>query len=151
MQPSQTREREAKPNTVAAVMTRDPLTLPSSASLTQAAGAMRDNDIGSILVVDGDAKLAGIVTDRDIIVRAIADGQDPNKVPVSRIVSKPKTTLSPNDSLDRAVELMGSNSIRRIPVVDDGRVVGIVSLGDLAAIRDPKSVLGQISTAPASH
>ncbi|KIG13857.1 CBS domain protein [Enhygromyxa salina] len=136
---------------MAAVMTRDPLTLPSSASLTQAAGAMRDNDIGSILVVDGDAKLAGIVTDRDIIVRAIADGQDPNKVPVSRIVSKPKTTLSPNDSLDRAVELMGSNSIRRIPVVDDGRVVGIVSLGDLAAIRDPKSVLGQISTAPASH
>ncbi|PRQ06011.1 CBS domain-containing protein [Enhygromyxa salina] len=132
-------------------MTRDPLTLPSTASLTQAAGAMRDNNIGAVLVVDGNSQLAGIVTDRDITVRAIADGQDPNKVPLSRIVSKPEHTLSPNDPVDRAVELMGSNYVRRIPVVEGGRAVGIVSLGDLAAVRDPKSVLGQISTAPSTH
>lgn len=132
-------------------MTRDPLTLPETASLTQAASAMRDNNIGAVLVVGGDSQLTGIVTDRDIAVRAIADGNDPNKVPLSRIISKADCCLGPNDSIDRAIELMGSKSIRRIPVVEGGRAVGIVSLGDLAAVRDPNSVLGQISAAPSSH
>src|SRR5690606_36684182 len=114
------------------------------ASLAQAARAMRDSHIGAVLVNDGNDKLAGLVTDRDIVVRAIADGQDPNNVPVSRVLSKAEHKLEPGDSIDRAVRLMSEANIRRIPVVEDGRCVGIVSLGDLAVERDPDSTLGRI-------
>jgi CBS domain-containing protein len=137
--------------TIRDVMSKNPLTLPETASLAQAARAMRDSHIGVVLVNDGDDKLAGLVTDRDIVVRAIADGQDPNNVPVSRVLSKPEYKLEPDASIDSAVKLMSDANVRRIPVMEDGRCVGIVSLGDLAVERDPDSVLGRISGAPSNN
>lgn len=138
-------------NTVSEVMTKNPLTLPETASLAQAARAMRDSHIGVVLVNDSSDKLSGLVTDRDIVVRAIADGQDPNQIPVSRILSKPEFKLTPDAPIDRAVKMMSEANIRRIPVVENDRCVGIVSLGDLAVARDPKSALGQISSAPSNN
>ena len=139
-------------NTVRDVMTKNPLSLPETASLSQAARAMRDSHIGVVLVTDSSDKLAGLVTDRDIVVRAVADGQDPNHVPLSRILSKPEFELKPDSSIDRAVKMMSDAKVRRLPVVDEnGRCVGIVSLGDLAVARDPKSALGRISSAPSNN
>ncbi len=138
-------------NTIRELMTKNPLSLPETASLAQAARAMRDAHIGVVLVNDSNDQLSGIVTDRDIVVRAIADGQDPNQVPVSRVLSKPEHKLEPDASVDSAVKLMSQANIRRIPVVEGGRCVGIVSLGDLAVERDPDSALGRISSAPSNN
>ena len=132
-------------------MTKNPLSLPETASLAQAARAMRDSHIGVVLVNDSSDKLAGLVTDRDIVVRAIADGQDPNHIPLSRILSKAEHKLSPDATIDSAIKMMSQANIRRIPVVEDGRCVGIISLGDLAVARDPNSALGQISSAPSNN
>jgi CBS domain-containing protein len=138
-------------NTVRDVMSKNPLALPETASLAQAARAMRDSHIGVVLVNNGDDKLAGLVTDRDIVVRAIADGQDPNNIPLSRVLSKPEHKLEPDASIESAVKLMSEAKIRRVPVMEDGRCVGIVSLGDLAIERDPDSALGKISSAPSNN
>jgi CBS domain-containing protein len=138
-------------NTVREVMTKNPLSLPDTASLSQAARAMRDSHIGVVMVTDSSDKLAGLVTDRDIVVRAIAEGQDPNHVPLSRVLSKPEFKLEPDASIDQAIKMMSQASIRRLPVVEDGRCVGVVSLGDLAVARDPKSTLGRISSAPSNN
>jgi CBS domain-containing protein len=137
-------------NTVREVMTKNPVTLSSKARLTEAAAAMRDAHIGVVLVKDEDDNLAGLLTDRDIVVRAIADGEDPQKVEVGRILSKPEYQLEPDASIDSAVKMMSQANIRRIPVVENGRCVGIVSLGDLAIERDPESALGRISAAPSN-
>lgn len=139
-------------NTVRDVMTKNPLSLPENASLSQAARAMRDSHIGVVLVTDSSDKLAGLVTDRDIVVRAIAEGQDPNHVPLSRVLSKPEYELQADAPIDRAVKMMSDAKVRRLPVVDEqGRCIGIVSLGDLAVARDPKSALGRISGAPSNN
>jgi len=128
------------------VMTPNPVALPSSASVSDAAKAMRDSNIGAVVVDDGNA-ICGIVTDRDVVVRAIAAGKDPNKVKLEEICSRELTGLSPDDGLDRAVQIMKDKAIRRLPVVDGTRAVGIVSLGDLAQRLDRSSVLGEISSA----
>jgi CBS domain-containing protein len=135
-------------STVADVMTPEPITFSESATLTSAAQAMREADIGAVLVMR-DNELGGILTDRDIVVRADADGKDPNKTTVGEIYSAHVTTVRPEDPIDRAVEFMRENALRRLPVVDgNGRPVGIVSIGDLAIDRDRKSALADISAAP---
>jgi CBS domain-containing protein len=138
-------------STVSEVMTKNPLSLPETASLAQAAKAMRDSHIGVVLVNDADDKLAGLITDRDIVVRAIAEGDDPRHVPLSRVCSKVEYKLEPDASIDSAVKMMSEASIRRIPVVENDRCVGIISLGDLAVDRDPQSALGRISGAPSNN
>jgi CBS domain-containing protein len=136
--------------TVSDVMTKDPKTVPGSTPLIEAARMMRDEDIGPILVLD-NGQVEGIVTDRDIVVRGIAEGADPARTSVRDACSTDLETLSPSDSVDRAVALMRDKAIRRLPVVDEaGKPVGIVSLGDLAIERDPDSALAEISEAPAS-
>ncbi len=129
------------------IMTPNPITLPATSSAIEAARAMRDSDIGDIVVLDGQ-KICGIVTDRDIVVRAVAEGLDPASTPLKDICSRELTTLSPQDSVDDAVRLMRDKAIRRLPVVENKRPVGIVSIGDLALKRDPGSALGNISAAP---
>jgi CBS domain-containing protein len=133
--------------TVREVMTADPIAMPASASLVEAARTMRDGDIGGVIVLDSreSGKTRGIVTDRDIAIRGVAAGHDPNDVTLGDICSQDLVTLSPNDPVDRAVDLMKTKAIRRLPVVEDGKPVGIVSLGDLAVERDPGSALGAIS------
>jgi CBS domain-containing protein len=128
------------------LMTSNPISLPASASIREAAQRMRDKNIGDV-VVEKAGKLCGIVTDRDIVVRAIAEGKNVETTQLEAICSKDVTSLSPNQSDEDAVQLMREKSIRRLPVIENGKVVGIVSLGDLAIEKDPRSVLGQVSAA----
>jgi CBS domain-containing protein len=137
----------AKHRTVRDVMTRDPITLPPSASLVDAAKTMRESGIGDVVVGDDD-ELIGIVTDRDIVVRGLAEGRDPHTTTLTDITSRELTTVSPDDTIDTAVRLIREHAIRRLPVVSSGRVVGIVTLGDLALERDRGSALADVSAAP---
>jgi CBS domain-containing protein len=133
--------------TIRDVMTFKLTTLPMSASVRDAARVMRDASIGDVLVVN-NGNLCGMVTDRDVVVRSIAAGRDPSSTPVADICSQDITAVSPTDSIDHAVQLMRQKALRRLPVIENGRPVGIVSIGDLAQNRDPQSALGEISAAP---
>jgi CBS domain-containing protein len=128
-------------------MTPSPVSIERSATVTEAARCMADHDIGAVLVEENSA-LVGLVTDRDIAVRAVARGRDPNATPVTEICTEMPITVSPDDELDEVVAIMREKAVRRVPVVDGQRAVGILSLGDLAQRRDSQSALGQISSAP---
>jgi CBS domain-containing protein len=142
------REEEAMNDNIRDVMTDSPCAVNVTASIMDAARAMRENDIGDIIVLDGD-RLYGILTDRDIVVRGLADHKDPRTTAVGEICSRELTTVKPSDSVGSAVRLMRERALRRLPVVDErGTVVGIVSLGDLAVERDRRSALADISAAP---
>jgi CBS domain-containing protein len=126
------------------IMTRNPRTVDAGDSVAEAARQMRDGDFGSVLVLD-NGRVDGIVTDRDIAVRAVAEGRDPESTQVSAIYSTGVATVEPSQSIEDAVQTMREHDIRRLPVVENGRPVGILSLGDLAVERDPESVLADIS------
>jgi CBS domain-containing protein len=130
--------------TVEEIMTRNPRTVDAGDSALEAARQMRDGDFGSVIVMR-DGRVDGIVTDRDIAVRAVAEGRDPESTQVSEVSTSGVATIEPGQSIDEAVEAMREHDIRRLPVVEDGRPVGILSLGDLAVERDPQSVLADIS------
>jgi signal-transduction protein with cAMP-binding, CBS, and nucleotidyltransferase domain len=132
------------------VMTRSPKVLDATATAAEAASVMASDDIGDVIVCK-NGEVCGIVTDRDITVRVIAEGRDPASVTVGEICSQPLVTLGPNDPVDTAVRLMREKAIRRIPVCDGDTPVGIVSLGDLAQQQDPRSVLAEVSAAPANN
>lgn len=128
------------------VMTKDVVTCQAGDNLARAARKMRDEDIGAVLVMK-DSKLCGIVTDRDIAIRAVAEGKDPNQVKLSDVCSQEVVSITPDKSVNEAVQMMRDKALRRLPVVDGGKPVGVVSLGDLAVERDGKSVLASISAA----
>lgn len=130
------------------VMTTDLVQCSSSSSLADAAQLMRDRDIGTVLVMDDD-RLRGIVTDRDLVVRCVADAADPSTA-LGNACSDDLVTVSADETIAAAVALMRTKALRRLPVVDRDRPVGIVSLGDLAQERDPNSALADISAAPAN-
>jgi CBS domain-containing protein len=130
--------------TVAHVMTRNPVTVDAQAPIREAARQMQANDIGDVLVMDGD-RLIGVVTDRDIAVRGVAEDKGPS-TPVEQVCSgQDLTTVTPEMSLDEAVELMRDRAIRRLPVVEGNRPVGLLSLGDIAIACDETSALAEIS------
>jgi len=132
------------------VMTLNPVTLEASTPVMKAAEAMRENDIGDV-VVRYDGKLCGIVTDRDIVVRVLATGKDPKATTLESVCSHDMLTLSPDQDTADAIRLMRERAIRRLPVVENNKLLGIVSLGDLACVLDPHSTLGDISSASPSH
>lgn len=133
--------------TVQDVMTTNVVYLPSETTLAEAARTMREQDIGDVVVADGPA-LTGLVTDRDIVVRAVAERFDPASTTIGEIVSRDLITVRPDDSVQAAALLMRDNAVRRVLVCDDEKgLVGIVSIGDLAEQIDPESVLGGISKA----
>ncbi|MCX4854742.1 CBS domain-containing protein [Streptomyces canus] len=131
---------------VSDIMTSAPVTVEPQTSVTAVARIMRDQDLGAVLVTDGD-ELRGLVTDRDLVVRSLAEGGDPEQTTVAGACSDDLVTVTPEDDLDHAIELMREHAVRRIPVVDHGHPVGIVALGDAAMERDPGSALGDISVA----
>jgi len=131
--------------TVQDIMTTELATVPMSAPIEQAARLMRDEDIGDVIVINDEGGLVGLVTDRDIAIRAIADGRNPSDTAVREICSADLVTATPGEDVDAVAELMRSQAVRRIPVVDGDRPVGIVSLGDLAVDREPDSALAEIS------
>ncbi|MFE2261437.1 CBS domain-containing protein [Streptomyces griseosporeus] len=130
------------------VMTPGAVTVPPEASLAQAARLMRSGDVGDVLVVDGQ-QLVGVLTDRDIAVRAVAEGADPLTTTAHSVCTAHPVVIGPDEPVAAAVTLMRECAVRRLPVVSGGRPVGMVSLGDLALARDPDSVLAEIArTAP---
>ena len=134
------------PESIREVMTTDPQTIDASDTLVDAAKAMKDRDVGSLVVTE-QGTVMGIVTDRDIVIRGIAEEADPQTARVGDIATEELTALSPGDSVEDAIKAMRDQDVRRLPVVEDGNAVGIVSLGDLAVDRDPESVLADISAA----
>ncbi|MFG3496906.1 CBS domain-containing protein [Streptomyces sp. NPDC047928] len=128
------------------VMTPGVAAVRPDASLVEAAQLMRAQDIGDVLVADGD-RLVGVVTDRDITLRAVAEGADPLTVNAQTVCTPDPVCVGPNDEVATAVELMRRHAIRRLPVVEDGRPLGVVSIGDLAISEDPRSALADISRA----
>jgi CBS domain-containing protein len=113
---------------------------------TEAEGGGRRHDQGLIVIENN--QVCGIVTDRDIVVRTVAEARDPATTTLADICSHALTTVRTTDSIEQAVQLMRAKAIRRLPVVEGGQAVGIVTLGDLAVERDPSSALGDISAAP---
>jgi CBS domain-containing protein len=128
------------------VMTTDVVRLQVDTTLVDAGGVMRDQDIGDVVVVE-DQRLVGVVTDRDIVVRAIAEGLSPDTTTLGAIVSKDLVTVRPDDTILDVARLMRDRAVRRVLVRDEQGLAGIVSIGDLAVDLDPESVLGGISGA----
>lgn len=124
---------------VSEIMTREPSSLTPDATLGEAATLMKQQDCGSIPVVDG-GRLIGIVTDRDIVVRVVASGRDPKTVRVSEAMTADPVTIGADSDIDEAQRVMADRQIRRLPVVEDGRLVGLLVLGQLARRDDAQDV-----------
>jgi len=131
--------------TVADVMTRQVIYLPAEATLDEAARTMLESDIGDVVVTD-DSSLTGMLTDRDIVVRAVAERKDPATTTIGSLASRDLVMIAVTAPAAEAARLMRERAVRRVLVCDDDRrIVGIVSLGDLAMRLDPTSALGEIS------
>jgi len=129
-------------------MTAAPETVTLDAPLTAAARLMAEKDIGDVIVIEpGTERVAGIVTDRDIAVRAVAEGRNPDTTTVEEIFSRDLVAAAPADSVRRVIDLMEDLKVRRLPVVEADRAIGIVSLGDLAVETNVGSALAEISAA----
>jgi CBS domain-containing protein len=114
------------------VMTSEPRTIDAGQSVAYAAKMMRDEDVGLAPIVEDD-KLIGMLTDRDIAVRVVAEGRNPNEVTVGEVASKQVVTIDPQQDLAEALRIMAKHQVRRLPVVEeDGRLVGIVAQADVA-------------------
>ena len=129
------------------VMTAAPGAIRMTDTLQEAARLMRTKDIGDVLVEDDQGMLAGIVTDRDVAIRATAEGADPKTTTVEGIFTHEVTALAPADTVHDAVRLMRAKNVRRLPVVEGGKAVGIISLGDISVATAPSSILADISSA----
>ena len=101
-------------------------------TLEEIANMMKAEDVGAIPVLDDDEKLAGIITDRDIVIRAIAEGEDPTECTAEDILSEQLHTIEPDAELQEAINLMSQHQIRRLPVVEEEQIIGIISLGDVS-------------------
>ncbi|MEN3612698.1 CBS domain-containing protein [Plantactinospora sp. ZYX-F-223] len=130
--------------TVGEFMTTRLVTMDGGDTLTAAAQEMRDSAIGDVIVTNGD-NVIGIVTDRDITVRGVAEQLNPSSATLSQILTQDVVTVTQYDDAVAAADLMRTYGVRRLPVVEDGRLIGLVSLGDLAVEREPQSVLADIS------
>ncbi|MDD4588140.1 MAG: CBS domain-containing protein [Heliobacteriaceae bacterium] len=124
------------------IMTRNVTTVSSQHLITDVAKLMSRNDIGSVPVVDND-QYVGIISDRDIVIRAIAQDNDINTTKVETAMTRDVVTGTPDMDVHRAADMMADMQIRRLPVVDNGKLVGIVSLGDLATVDIYQNEAGQ--------
>ena len=133
-------------------MTSEIETTTSSQPLREAARLMKSGDFGSIAVVD-DGRLVAVLTDRDIVIRAVAEGLDAATTQVGQIASTDPVTVAPDQSLDDAVELMSAHQVRRLPVVEGGQLVGMLSQADVALEAKEKltgEVVQEISQPPST-
>jgi CBS domain-containing protein len=128
-------------------MTANPRTASPAQSLADAAQIMKSEDVGSVPVVE-DGRLVGMLTDRDIAIRAVAEGVDAQPLNVGDVASREPVTVEPGQDLDEALALMARHQVRRLPVVDDGQLVGILAQADVAIEAKEKkagAVLEEIS------
>jgi CBS domain-containing protein len=128
------------------IMAQNPVTLPSDTTVVEAARRMRQDDVGDIIVSDVDNVL-GIVTDRDLVVRVLAEGREPEKTLLADICSEELVQVEPDASIEDAARLMREHAVRRLPVMDGDKLVGVISIGDLAIEKDARSALANISAA----
>ncbi|KJE27720.1 CBS domain protein [Geobacillus kaustophilus] len=139
--------------TIRGVMSTDVQYCTPLDNLYEVAVKMRDFNVGAIPIVD-DGRLVGMITDRDIVVRGMAEKR-PGSTAVTEVMSRDLVTLSPDDSVQKAADMMARHQIRRLPVIENGRLVGIISLGDLATNRysDERAgrALSEISEQDAIH
>jgi CBS domain-containing protein len=127
------------------IMTANPIVASRSSLLRDVAKLMLDHDVGEIPIVEG-AKPVGVVTDRDIVVRLVANGQDPTQVRAEDCMTSPAVTLSVDSDLKECAEVMSREQIRRVPIVDaDGDICGIVALADLERRTDVRSLKAEVS------
>lgn len=133
------------------IMTSDELaTATLDTTLEEIANMMKEENVGAIPILDEDNNLAGIITDRDIVVRAIAEGQDPSSCTAEEILSEQMHTIKPDAGLEEAADLMARHKIRRLPVVEDSVIIGMISLGDISVKAEEEEdkageALGEIS------
>jgi CBS domain-containing protein len=114
------------------VMTSNPCSIDADKSVAYAAKMMRDQAVGLAPIVEGD-KLIGMLTDRDIAIRVVAEGRDPDQVNVAEVASRQLVTIDPQQDLDEALRIMAKHQVRRLPVVEeDGKLVGVVAQADIA-------------------
>ena len=113
------------------VMTSNPRTTEATTSVADAARLLREEDVGALPVVE-EGRLIGMLTDRDIVVRVLAEGKDPQSTPVGEIASREIQSAAPEQELDQALRLMASRQVRRLPVVEGERLVGILAQADVA-------------------
>jgi len=126
---------------VSEIMTREPSTLTPASTIGEAATIMRQDDCGSVPIVDA-GRLVGIITDRDIVVRVLAGGKDPKTTRISDAMTADPVTVAPDTSVDEAQKVMADRQVRRLPVVEGGRLVGLVVIGQVAR-RDSAKDVGQ--------
>ena len=129
------------------IMSAAPVCMAGAESVSAAARAMKQNGIGTVLVLTG-GRLIGLVTDRDITVRVLAENRDPRTTRIGDICGSELVLLGPDDDVAEAARLVRERAVRRIPVLQDGIPVGVVSIGDLALAKDGTSALSGVSSAP---
>ena len=132
------------------IMSANVVSITPEESTSLAARLLYRHNIGALPVCGADGQLCGIVTDRDIVLRCIAAENDPTATPIKEIMSKGVVSVSPNDDARVATRIMAAEQVRRLPVLSDGKVVGMVSLGDLAKTSsydmEASKALSEIST-----
>jgi CBS domain-containing protein len=116
---------------ISELMTSNPCAIDADKPVAYAAKMMKDEDVGLAPIVEGD-RLVGTLTDRDIVVRVVAEGKDPQTVTAREVASTDLVTIDPQQDLDEALQLMASNQVRRLPVVEQGRLVGVLAQADVA-------------------
>jgi len=136
------------------IMTGDATCASESDTLVEAARKMRELDVGALPICGEDDRLKGMVTDRDIVVKCIADGADPNKMTVAELAEGKPVTIGADDSVDEALRTMTEHGVRRLPVIDGHQLIGVVSQADVAK-NLPEDRVGDlveaISAAPANN
>lgn len=125
------------------IMTEAPKTLSPHRTIADAAGLMEQYDVGVIPLADEEGKLVGLVTDRDLVLRVIAKQRDPREMKLGDVATRNVITTTPDTNVSDARDLMAENKIRRLPVVKEGRLVGIVALGDIAVADASKRAVGE--------
>ncbi len=123
-------------------MTENPRSIGASASVVEAARLMRDEHIGSLPVTE-DKRLVGMITDRDVTTRVVAEGAVPETMSVEDVYSRDVISVEPNNDLEEALQLMARHQIRRLPVVENGRLVGMVAQADIA-LKENEKRTGQL-------
>jgi CBS domain-containing protein len=124
------------------IMTTDPSTVTPETPINEAALIMKDQNVGMLPVVEaeGSAKLVGVITDRDIAIRHVAEGHNTNTCPVSEAMTEAVTTCRPGDDVQDIMSLMGKEQVRRIPIVDErGSLLGVVAQADVARFGDDRA------------
>ena len=125
------------------IMTRKPITVTPEENTALAARLLHHYNIGALPVCTEDGRLRGLVTDRDIVMRCIASGEEPEETKISHIMTRKMVTVAPEASVEQAAALMAREQVRRLPVSEGGKLVGILSLGDIAKMRDHTMEAGE--------